>query len=323
MLLLTLNARLHPCAGSGMLAARQHSGGSGGGMGTYALGGWRFPQRGHRCFFPSTPVLVASRSGLLPLSSASVLPSEPDEELACSNVVGIGEGVGSGPDTVHTVIAGCGRDRTLNEPAPPKPKLGCVSGEGSGPGRKWAWLHGGRRACGDKPTAIERDTVQKLGQDKMDILAPENALFCSKDLPQIMVQHLDSHWREIKQSFYEPFLPLENGPNSGYSRSYDIGVHSVRCSDPRVHCKIFPPEKVAEEDEESSTGDENSRENTLDQAGIAHSASLRRQILERELRRTQEQIVDIEGLTTRGSPTTSRMSLAWTSGRAPRTWPGF
>jgi len=43
---------------------------------------------------------------------------------------------------------------------------------------------------------------------------------------------------------------------------------------------------------------------------IARRATMRREYLESELRRTQEQIVDIDSLTTRGSPTSSRMSLA-------------
>ncbi|KAJ7726382.1 hypothetical protein B0H16DRAFT_1735697 [Mycena metata] len=43
---------------------------------------------------------------------------------------------------------------------------------------------------------------------------------------------------------------------------------------------------------------------------ISRSATIRRQYLESELRRTQEQMVDIDSLTMRGSPRSSRMSLA-------------
>ncbi|KAJ7924319.1 hypothetical protein B0H13DRAFT_1977850 [Mycena leptocephala] len=47
-----------------------------------------------------------------------------------------------------------------------------------------------------------------------------------------------------------------------------------------------------------------------DARSVAYSATIRRRYLENELRRTQEQIVDIDSFTMRVSPTTSRMSLA-------------
>ncbi|KAJ7763237.1 hypothetical protein DFH07DRAFT_1059404 [Mycena maculata] len=47
-----------------------------------------------------------------------------------------------------------------------------------------------------------------------------------------------------------------------------------------------------------------------DMRSISESATTRRQYLESELRRTQEQMLDIDSLATRGSPATARMSLA-------------
>lgn len=91
----------------------------------------------------------------------------------------------------------------------------------------------------------------------------------------------------------------------------------------------YPEEKVHEaarddarpgDDNESSSADtvvdvrsdiaEDAGSDKADARSIAYSATIRRRYLENELRRTQEQIVDIDSFTMRGSPTTSRMSLA-------------
>lgn len=73
-------------------------------------------------------------------------------------------------------------------------------------------------------------------------------------------------------------------------------------------------EKVAEiVREDARPRDDNepsSRADNADARSVAYSATIRRRYLENELRRTQEQIVDIDSFTIRGSPTTSRMSLA-------------
>ncbi|KAJ7435905.1 hypothetical protein B0H11DRAFT_2295196 [Mycena galericulata] len=96
-----------------------------------------------------------------------------------------------------------------------------------------------------------------------------------------------------------------------------VDVHEVTKEGLALSAGVIPPSAPSYAPRESTEPreDGNDTESSacaggVDTRSIAYSATIRRQYLERELRRTQEQIVDIDNLTTRGSPTTSRMSLA-------------